>query len=667
MRSFALTFIAAASALLAPPPASAAAQPVVADLFSSARAVRVSGDIAYAASTAGLLIYDVSDRSNPRQLSQLFLERSGSFTLEISGHYAYVLSGEIVYEAALLRIIDISDPFAPRTVGEFSDLMESRVRAMRVTGTTLTLAEGNAVTLLDVSDATNPTKLASLPIIDEPEQIVSLALHDSTLFAAWVGLGGDALTGGVTSVDISNPSAPTPISVFALEGTPNSMTSVGDMLYVGQTLTAVVTLDASDPANMVEVHRIDFPLTGEVDVYAEDNRLFTAADGQEYRIGVFDISDPSSPLMLKETQLTCQVIGMDYDAARSATLMPCVGTDGSGLSDYHLTQSGDFEAVASVFAPEVRDAKVTAFRTTLLAVSDGLLAVRSGEGGRVEIVGRLALEQGAYRIQVVGERAYVLTADNTVAANGHVQIVDVSDPANMSVLGSLALSDLGAVYTSKRFFVAGKTLYVAEPEGLIIYDASDPAALQRLGSYETPSVAENVLVSGNRAYVNTLRWQDNFLHVDLYVINVREPTRPKLEGQRLDLDAANFVSDMAVRHGRLFMLDAGQGNPIGVAGDGRILVVDVREKTPRLISESPTTPSRNGYAREIHVVGPVAYVADGLDGVSVLLVAGNAAPKFLRAIDTPGFANGIWVGVHGNVSVADLSSFQRWRHFRTPR
>ncbi|MGH9162891.1 MAG: LVIVD repeat-containing protein [Vicinamibacteraceae bacterium] len=655
-----LAFIVAAGAVVAPARVSGAPQPVVADLFSSTRAVHVNGDIAYAVSTAGLLIYDVSDRSNPQQLSQLPLDRSGSFGLAISGNYAYVLAGEIVYEKSLLRIIDISDPRAPRIVGEFSDLMESRVQAMQVAGTTVALGEGNAVTLLDVSDPANPTRLARVPIISDPEQIVSLAVHDSTLFAAWVGLGGDALTGGVTSVDISDPSAPTPIGVFGLEGTPSSMTSVGETLYVGETLTAVVALDASDPANIVEVHRIDFPLTGQVDVYAEDDRLFTAADGQEYRIGVFDISDPSSPQRLEEMQLSCRVVGMDYDSVRSAAFMPCQGADGSGISDYHLTQGGGFELVSNVFTPEVRDAKIAGFWTTLLAGSSGLLAVRPVEGGRVEITGRLRLEGGAYRIQVVGTRAYVLTADDTSSTNARVQIVDVSKPSNMRVLGSLALSDLGAVYTSKRFFVVGKTLYVAEPEGLVIYDASNPAALRRLGSYATPTVAENVIVSGNRAYVNTLRWQDNFLHVDLYVIDVRRPRLPRLVDSALDIDAANFVSDMAVRHGRLFMLDAGQGNPMGVAGDGRILVVDVRTGTPRLEFEGPTTPGRNGYAREIQLVGRLAFIADGLDGVSVLSVADTAAPRFLGSIDTPGFANSIWVGIFGNVSVADLSSFQRY-------
>jgi hypothetical protein len=661
MRSYALALVAAVAAMLAPAQA-AAAQPVVADMFSSVRAVRVSGDTAYAVSTAGLLVYDVSDRANPRLISNLFLDRIGSFKLEISGDYAYVLSGEIVFEPAILRIIDISDPRAPRLVGEFTDLLpDSRVQALLVMGTTVALADGNAVALVDVSDPANPTLISRLPIVTDPEQIVGLAVNGSTLFAAWIGLGGEQLVGGVTSIDISDPAAPTQIDVFALEGTPTSMTSVGDTLYVGETLTAVIVVDASDPAAMAEATRIDFPLTGQVDVYAKGDRLFTGAQGEDVRInrvGVYDIGDPRAPRALGETELPCQVVGMDYDPEAQDTFMPCVGASGSGTTIYDVAPDGALAPIGSALVPEVRDVEPAGAGATLLAATDGLYAVRPGEGGTVEILGRLALEQGAYRIQVVGERAYVLAADSTIAANGHVRIVDVSDPANMSELGSLALTDLGVVYTSKRFFVEGETLYVAEPEGLVIYDASDPAALERLGTFETPDPAENVIVSDGVAYVNTLRFQDELLHVDLYAVKVRNPARPKLRGKRRDLDMANFSSDMAVRDGRLYMLVSGQGVPFGVAGDGRVLVVDVGRKKPRLVSEGPTAPSGNGYAREIRLAGDLAYVADGLDGVTVLSIAGDGAPEFVRAVDTPGFAGALWVDDQGNVAVADLSSYQ---------
>jgi hypothetical protein len=659
MRSYIFAIIAAAVALMAPVQADAQ-QPVVADLFSATRSVRLSGDLAYAVSPAGLSIYDVSDRESPRRLSQLFLGRSGSFKIELSGNYAFVLAGEIVFEESLVRVVDVSDPLAPRVVGEYTDLVDSRVQAMLVTGTTLALANANAVDLVDVSDPASPTKLSSLPIVSEPEQIVGLAVDGSTLFAAWIGLGGDALTGGVTSIDISDPSAPEQISVFGLDGTPTSMTSVGDTLYVGEILTAVVVLDASDPAAIVEADRIDFPFTGQVDVFAEGDRLVTAASTDDFRVvrvGVFDVSSPRAPVSLGETQQACQVVGMAYDPAQSHAFMGCAAASGSGMTIFDVPASGELAEIASVLVPEVRAVEVSASGTTFLAASDALYAVAPAAGGGVEVLGSLPLGQGAYRLQIVGERAYVFTADNTIQSGGHVRIVDVSDPASMSLLGSLALGDLNVVFTSKRFFVEGETLYLAEPEGLVIYDVSDPAQPARLGTFETPTPAENVVVANGLAYVNTLRVEENILRVDLYVVKVKKPNRPKLRGRQLDLDMATFVSDMAVRDGRLYLLDAGQGNPFGVAGDGRILVVDVRKKRPRLLSESSTTPSRNGYAREIVLAGDVAYVADGLDGVSALSLAGDT-PEYLRGIDTPGFAVGVAGDGDGNVQVADQSSFQ---------
>jgi hypothetical protein len=44
--------------------------------------------------------------------------------------------------------------------------------------------------------------------------------------------------------------------------------------------------------------------------------------------------------------------------------------------------------------------------------------------------------------------------------------------------------------------------------------------------------------------------------------------------------------------------------------------------------------------------------------VSVFSIKGGGAPEFLRIIDTPDFANGVWVDDSGNVSVADRSSYQ---------
>jgi hypothetical protein len=658
MRSFTLAVLIAIAAALAPMPA-AAAPAATADLFSTFRAVRVVGDRLYAASRAGLAIYDVSDRAHPAKLSQLFLDRSGSFKLEVSGDYVFVLSGEIVYEESLLRVVDVSDPTAPRVVAEYSDLTDARVQAMLVVGNVLALGDANAVDLVDVSDPTSPHKLSTLAIASEPEQVVSLVANGSTLFAAYIGLGGEGLVGAIASIDVSDPSAPREVGSFATEGSPNSMTGVGDTLYLGETLTAVLVVDASDPASLVEVTRIDFPLTGQVDVFARGDRLFTGAstdDANVTRVGVYDITNPRAPVALAETAEPCQVAGMAYDAATTDAFLPCADATGSGASIFDVTAAGALDEFAGVRVPEVYDVAVSA-DATFLAASDSLVAVRPANGAGAAVLGRLALGQRALTLRVVGARAYVFTADNTIGVNAHVRIVDVSDPTDMRLLGSLAVDDIFAVYTAKRFDVVDETLYVADSGGLEVYDVADAAAPRQVGSVRIPNGAENVLVVGTTAYVNALRVVDNVIRVDLYVVSVKRPTKPKVKAKLRDLDSANFVSDLAAKGDRLYLLDAGQGNPFGVAGDGRILVLDIAKKRPRVISTSATSPSLNGYAREIAIDGETAYVADGLDGVSVLSLAGDT-PEFLRAIDTPGFANGVALDAAGAVSVADQSSYQ---------
>jgi hypothetical protein len=329
------------------------------------------------------------------------------------------------------------------------------------------------------------------------------------------------------------------------------------------------------------------------------------------------------------------------------------------MSVLDVAADGELTRLADVFVAEVRDVAVSS-EITFLAASDALYATRPTAAGRAEVLGKVSLSQGTLRLQVVGTRAYVYTADNTIGANGHIRIVDVADPANMSVLGTINLANLNVVFTSKRFYVEGSTVYVAEPEGLVIYDVSDASQPRRVGSAPTPNIAENVFVRDGLAYVNTLRIEDGVtLIIDLYIFDVHNVSAPQSLGRRRDIDRANSCNDLFVQNGRLYLVVAGQGALLPSAGDGRLLVIGVRNPTkPRLKSKIPTNPSGNGYARDLFVKDDIAYVADGLDGVSLISVAIAGAPQFLRAINTPGFADGVWVEDDGKLSVADQTSYQ---------
>lgn len=656
------TLIAAALLALAPTPASAA-EPTVADLFSKVAAVRVSGDRAYVAASAGLQIYDLSDGATPRKLSQLFLDRSGSFKVEVSGDYAFVLSGLIVFEETILRVVDVSDPLAPHVVGEFTDFPPpSRTQSMHFVGTTLAVGVGNVVELFDVSDPANLVRTGSLRIADDPEQIVGLTSIGTTLFATWQGVGGEGRFGAVTAIDVSDPAAPVELGVYSLgDLTPYSIASSGNALYVGTTPPVVLVLDATDPSNLREATRLDYSLTPFAEVYAKGELLFVGTnvgDTQEVEIDVYDVSNATAPRLLGETRVFCSLSGMDYDVARSAVLLPCATATASGMSKMTLGDDGKLVSAWSDFVPSINDVEIVG-ETTFLATTAGLWAVRPTANGRVEVIGTLPLSQPSLRLQIVGSRAYVYGAANSIGTEAMIEIVDIADPTAMRVLGSIAAEGAGYLVTSNRFYVVDETLYLVKPGGLEIYDASNPASLQLLGTFATTDLAENVIVDRGLAYLTAQRVEDGIRKVDLYVIKVKKPNRPKQKQVLRSIESANYTGDLELRDGRLYIAMAGPGSFFPHAGDGKIAVIKIKKgKKPKILSKFPTSLEFDGYAREVAVVGNTLYVADGLAGISIITVADDGSPRFDGKIDTPGFAPAVWIDAAGNVAVADQTSYQ---------
>jgi len=657
------------------------AQPATADFFSSFRAVRMVGDRAYVASPAGLLIYDVSERANPRRLSQLFIAPSTSYELEVSGGYAYLLSGEALFENTFLRVIDVNDPLAPRVVAEYTDLVDNQVFDLLIVGMILAVANQNNIDLLDISDPRHPRRTGRFEVVPRTGTFTSLAARNTTVFGAWLGLprAGQG-EGEIIAIDISDPSTPVRIGDLALARAPNSIAVAGETLHVG-TGYSVAVMEASDPRHLVQIREIQLPLPPvnprepppwRAVVVAKGNRMFAALSRgsrpyirveDPFPVDVFDISDPRNPLLLNQPQLRCEVEGMDFDVAQSNVFMPSWDANGSGVSILDLMPDGALSQITSILVPEFLDAEV-AFGTTFLVGANTLHAVRPNSSGRAEVLGKVSFSQRAVRLQVAGTRAYVYTNDDGLGTNSQIRIIDIADPANMRVLGSILVLEVPPanwLTTSKRFFVEGSMLYVANPTGLVIYDASDPMQLRLVGSFKPLGHTENVIVRDGMAYIITHRFKKDRRRIDLHVVNVSNPSKPKLRGSLRNIEVADFVTDLAIQDGRLYMLftGGGDGTLYFTIGGGRLAVVNVNEPSAlRLESKIQTRPSSRGYAQEIYVAGELAYVADGPDGVSVISIKRGAPPELLRTIDTPNFANGIWLDDSGNIVVADVSSYQ---------
>ena len=91
-------------------------------LWSGYRDVKVSGNYAYCSSSNGLVVFNISDPSNPQKVSSLALGAKGSagnwMTIQkilLSGNYVYIPFGQ-----AGIKVINVSDPSNPTLTSTFA-------------------------------------------------------------------------------------------------------------------------------------------------------------------------------------------------------------------------------------------------------------------------------------------------------------------------------------------------------------------------------------------------------------------------------------------------------------------------------------------------------------------------------------------------------------------
>ncbi len=196
-----------------------------------------------------------------------------------------------------------------------------------------------------------------------------------------------------------------------------------------------------------------------------------------------------------------------------------------------------------------------------------------------------------------------------------------------------ALIGVGALDTPGLAFdveVVGERAYVAAFEsGLRVIDVSNPALPVELGALGTPGVAVAVEVVGELAYV-----ADGFS--GLRVIDVSDPALPVELGA---LDTPDFADDVEVVGELAYLGDWESG----------LRVIDVSNPALPLELGAVGPPDRAG---DVEVVGELAYVGDFEFGLRVIDVSNSAFPVELGALETLGYAYDVDV-VNARAYVAD--------------
>ncbi|NOY05996.1 MAG: DUF1565 domain-containing protein [Chlorobi bacterium] len=260
--------------------------------------VFVSGNYAYvAAERRGLKIVDVSDPSSP-QLVKTFLPETYSNMLDVfvKGKYAYVLDG---FRNSLL-ILDMSDPSNPV---QLSSVYMLNLKKVFVQGNYAYVAIESSpyidFQIINISNPNDPVKkgLLHTKLTDLSGNRYPQALYVQGGYA-YIGCS-DGLW--LLIVDVSNPNNPRATAKMEIDSRPyrtiNSLHVFSSRAYLTTTNSErhLIAIDVSDPANPTEGNKYASPSDVLWVQSAEDYLYAASALG----LWIYDMADPGNPALVK--------------------------------------------------------------------------------------------------------------------------------------------------------------------------------------------------------------------------------------------------------------------------------------------------------------------------------------------------------------------------------
>ena len=447
----------------------------------------ISGNYAYvAAGAAGLLIFDISVRSSP-VLVATFDTPGWAWGVAVSGGYAYVADG-----SQGVTVLNVSDPRTPAWVSAVDTA--GNALHVAVNGNFAYVADNSAFTILDVSNRTAP--LTRGRYLMGPSQSARQVKLQGGL--ACVALG----SGGMLTLDISDPNAPTKKGAVLPSGGPTAQTLAvaiqGTNAYLanyGGGLAAVGAADTTVP------YQTAFLME------------WFAAKKVASKPGLAVISGTKY-----SENGTKSVVSLRFVDTRNATNPIVIGAiENNAFNFLDVAISGNYAYVAAGLAgllvvdvsvpsaPVIVATNDTPGWATSVTVSDTTAYVADGRQGlrlldiqnpRAPVaLGAVITPGNALHVALEGNFAYV-------ADNSSIQAIDVTDKSTPVIRGAYPMS---TPQSAMQVRVQNGVAYVAAAGGgLLTLDVNDPTRIVKLGA-AAPSGGPNastqsVAINGTRVY-----------------------------------------------------------------------------------------------------------------------------------------------------------------------
>ncbi|HKE49694.1 MAG TPA: hypothetical protein VKB52_16630 [Rhodanobacteraceae bacterium] len=587
------------------------------------------GDFVYVASGVSIAIWNIADAAHPARIPFEPDERPPGpiFGLVTVGQFLYVGWANDARTDAGFQIYSLGDPAHPTRVG---DAETQHADALLANGNYLYEVDGQfGVTSIDASDPLHPVVAGTgAGAILLPQSINSAEIANGYLY-----ISGSSMIETCWGVifDLADPAHPTSVGSMGL-GAFGAIGAVSASGYAVAFGDAGGIYDVRDPAHVELVGTL--PPSGIVEI---DGALGTAFRGDDlYLFGgdvlpVYDLSMPTEPVQIAQASLDTNNLSM---------LTPLA----SGFLATTLTARGLLIDASTPSAPAIRGEIAM---PSPLAIADVALDDRNvymiGQGHALQVVDAASLDDVGILDAPQDDEGFALGYSRSVGVSGSTAIiggyltlfaVDVADPANPHVVGSLPLNFFDAV------LVAGDRVYVPTNDGaLTIVDIADPTAPALRGAlpglHYTPLAAAGSLVF---TYGTSLSYSQG-----VYIADASDADHPVI--------AASYAPCVGGVFGNSFQTLAVTSDAATLAvacSDGSVEIVDVRDPSAPALAATyrPTDPA--DAARSIAAYGTTFYLGH-LRGIDEVDASDPAAPTFVTRHPTASWVQAMRIAPDGSL------------------
>lgn len=460
----------------------------------------------------GLSAYNISNPLSVTSISTLSYYGSYDWSadLALSGTYAYTSSDP----AKAIYVTDFSNPTAPTVLGSITDATRfNTISDFEIAGNYLYVSSQNYLSIVDISTPAAPALVGS---VNNGPMGATKRVKVSGNYSFVLS---DARLTVINSTTKTSPTVSTSLTNASMTGC-KSMELSGNYLYlVCTTSIKLVIVDISTPTSPSVVGSVSLgTYTSGEDLVVLGNYVYVA----DSKINIVNVSNKTSPFIMASFDgvYGCGGCSPSYHLLSGSTLYY---SGNSGLTAWDVSDPSSPEMLGMPLYNNIKSspARFEISGNSMIWLTQSRLQVFNITNAPVPRKFASSLPLGSKfsnisAVSLAGNYAYTLSN-----GSGTFSIVDVSDPLNPILLGSIT-SPL--FFTSSSLAVSGNYAYISETGnyGLTVINVSNPAApvyaKKMLSNYPVFSGTYDLLVSGNYLYVTANSYFSS--------VNISDPTSP---------------------------------------------------------------------------------------------------------------------------------------------